>query len=549
MNEAVQNRHEQDANRTASSEGAAEAVARSFPDVESIAVALEAGRVGIWEWDITSGIVKWSANMEEIHGLPPGSFDGSFSTFQKDIHSEDQPEVLAAVQESVRSGKPYHVHYRTVPQADQEERWVEVTASVVQENGASVRMLGVCRDVTDRQKLLRELRVRAKQQEILARLGERALTESGLQTLFDEIVSTLAQVLDVEFVKILELVPGDAELLLRAGVGWREGAIGTAHESTGRHSQAGYALASGAPVIVTDLKSETRFEGPALLRDHGVNCGVSAPIAGRDGRAYGVLGVHTARRRRFAEHDVSFLVATANVIAGAIQRRQADQRHELMIRELRHRSGNLFAQLLALFSQTARNARSVADLTAKYEARVLALANAHRLITEGGWQSTSLKELLRVLLAPYIDRVNLSGPDVFLEPDPSFALSSAVHELATNASKYGSLSDEKGCLELHWAVSRAAQGLRLELDWKERGGPPPRRGRRVGFGSRLIGMVIERQLNGEVHRTFGPKGMDARLIVPLTHERWPQPVVQPDGEAAQFEAGMVPRGGIEPPTP
>ena len=191
--------------------------------------------------------------------------------------------------------------------------------------------------------------------------------------------------LDVEFVKILELVPGDAELLLRAGYGWREGAIGSAHESTGPPFQAGYALASGGPVIVTDRKAETRFEIPALLRDHGVNSGVSVPITGRDGRAYGVLGVHTARRRRFGENDVSFVVATANVIAGAIERRQSDQRHELMIRELRHRSGNLFAQLLALFSQTARTSRSVADLSTKYEARVLALANAHRLITEGGW--------------------------------------------------------------------------------------------------------------------------------------------------------------------
>ena len=80
-----------------------------------------------------------------------------------------------------------------------------------------MRLLGICRDVTDRQKLLRELRARAKQQEIVARLGERALTESDLQTLFDEIVTTIAEILDVEFVKILELVPGDAELLLRAG--------------------------------------------------------------------------------------------------------------------------------------------------------------------------------------------------------------------------------------------------------------------------------------------------------------------------------------------
>src|SRR5262249_7674332 len=143
-------------------------------------------------------------------------------------------------------------------------------------------------------------------------------------------------------------------------------------------------------------------------------------------------------------------------------------------------------------------------------------------ITEGGWQSTSLTDLLRVLLAPYIDRVTLSGPDVFLDPDPSFALSSALHELATNASKYGSLSGGTGKLELIWKVERSEGGPRLVLDWKERGGPVPRRSRRVGFGSRLIGMVIERQLNGQVERTFGAEGMEAKLVVPLSHERWPQ---------------------------
>jgi two-component sensor histidine kinase len=338
-------------------------------------------------------------------------------------------------------------------------------------------------------------------------------------------------------VKILELVPGDAELLLRAGRGWREGLIGVAHESTGRHSHGGYALASGGPVAVLDLKSETRFDAPALLLDHGINSGVSVPIAGRDGRAYGVLGAHTARRRRFGEYDVAFLSAIATMIAGAIQRRQADQRHELMIRELRHRSGNLFAQLLALFSQTARNSRNLPELITKYEARVLALANAHRLITEGGWRSTSIADLLRVLLAPYLERVTLAGPEVYLEPDPSFALSSAVHELATNASKYGSLSNAAGRLDVTWAVNRTERGLALALHWSERGGPAPKRVRKAGFGSRLVEMVIQRQLSGQVERTFGPKGLDARLVLPLSHERWPQPVANvTEGDVAQFEA-------------
>jgi PAS domain S-box-containing protein len=519
MNDAVLRPHEQTAGAPS---GAGKTDAPVSPAVESMGLALEAGGVGVWSWDIKTDAVTWMGHLAEIHGIETADWSGTFSDFQKVIHSEDQSEVIAAVQESLRSRKPYQMLYRLAPQDGDEERWIEAMASVIEENGDATRLVGICRDVTDRQRLLRELRARAKQQEIVARLGARALTESDLQGLFEEIVTTMAEILGLEFVKILELEPGDAELLLRAGHGWRPGAVGAAHESTGRHSQAGYALASGGPIIVTDLKSETRFEVPALLRDHGVNSGVSVPIAGRDGRAYGVLGVHTARRRRFGEHEVAFVVAIANLIAGAIQRRQADQRHELMIRELRHRSGNLFAQLLALFSQTSRTSRSVADLTAKYEARVLALANAHRLITEGGWQSTSLQDLLRVLLAPYIDRVTLSGPDVFLEPDPSFALSSALHELATNASKYGSLSSAAGKLDLSWTVQRGEAGLRLELDWKERGGPLPKRARRVGFGSRLIGMVIERQLNGQVTRTFGPEGMEAKLVVPLSHERWPQ---------------------------
>jgi two-component sensor histidine kinase len=192
-----------------------------------------------------------------------------------------------------------------------------------------------------------------------------------------------------------------------------------------------------------------------------------------------------------------------------------------MIRELRHRSGNLFSQLLALFSQTAKTSRSVGDLVTKYEARVLALANAHRLITEGGWKSTSLNELLNTLLAPFLDRISFNGPNVFLEPDPTFGLSMAVHELVTNASKHGSLIDPTGRVDLTWSVARTQQGLTLVLDWKESGGPAPKRSRRPGFGSRLINMVIERQLNGQVEQSFGPHGLDAKLTVPLTHERWP----------------------------
>ena len=482
--------------------------------------AIEAARVNVWSWDLAANRVSWSANLDDVHGPSDGNPDGEFSLSPTDLGRAGQNGVLAAMAETLRTRKPCRLEFRAPP-TDGEERWFEASTTVVVKDGEPVRLFGICRDITGRLRNNRELRMRARQQEALARLGERALTEGDLQAFFNAVVATVAELLDVELVKILELLPGDTELLLRSGAGWQADLIGKAIESTGRASQAGYTLAAGRAVIVEDLASETRFVPPQMHLDHGVVSGVSTPIAGRDGRAYGVLGAHAKKRRKFVEYEVLFLEAVANVVAGAIQRRQADQRQELMIRELRHRSGNLFSQLLALFSQTAKNSRTVADLAVKYEARVLALANAHRLITEGGWKSTSLQELLNTLFGPFAGRFSFSGPNVLLEPDPTFGLSMALHELATNASKHGSLSVPEGHIDLSWSVGRTQQGLTLTLDWKERDGPPPKKVRRPGFGSRLISMVIERQLNGQVEQTYARQGLTVRLTVPLTHERWP----------------------------
>jgi PAS domain S-box-containing protein len=500
-----------------------------FPDPELICNALQAGRIGIWAWDLAANRAEWSTNIEDICGLTRGSVQPAMAVPESNIHPEDRSSVVTALREALLTRSPRRAQYRLSRRQGADERWIETIATVVVKDGAPVKLLGTCRDVTDRTRVHRELRMRASQQEAVARLGAQALTDTDLQRFLDNAVVAIAQTLGVEMVKILELVPGDAELLLRAGTGWKAGLVGTALVSTNRdHSQAGFTLASGRPVIVEDLATETRFTGQPLLHRHGIVSGLTVPIAGRDGRAYGVLGAHSTVRRRFSGHEVSFVAAVADMVAGAIQRGQSDHRQELMIRELRHRSGNLFAQLLALFSQTAKTSRNITELVAKFEARVLALANAHRLITEGGWKSAPLMQILNPVLAPFKDRVSVAGPDVFLEPDPAFGLSTAVHELATNASKYGSLSLRSGRVDVSWSVQRTRQGLTLLFDWRERQGPRPGQHRRQGFGTKLIRTVIERQLCGKVKQSFTPEGLDARLTFPLTHERWPGPAPQAD---------------------
>ena len=500
-----------------------------FPNAATVRAGLESARIGVWSWDADDNTLTWSINLEQLHGLPPKSFNGTLASFLDHIHGDDRANVEALLMEAMRAQAPFRARYRTWQQNDHEERWLEATGTVIAENGKARGMSGLCYDVTGRVSLENELRSRAKQQEALAQLGERALVEPDLERLLNDAVSTVALTLSADFVKILELLPGDNELLLRAGFGWKSDLVGTVLTTAEPGGYARFTLDSSVPVVVEDFAGENRFEVAPYLKDHNCVCGMNATIAGRDGRAYGILGVCSGHTRRFRAQDTSFLAAVANLLTGAIQRRQLEQRHELMIRDMRHRTGNLFSQLLALFSQTARTSKNIPDLTGKYQARVLAMANAHRLITEGGWQSIRIMDLLHVVLGPYLDRASLDGPNVDLEPDPVFNLSAALHELAANATKHGSLSQPKGQLDLHWSVDRTQRGMTLILDWVEKNGPLARRPRKTGFGTRLIDLVIERQLNGEVIRTYSSKGLAVKLLVPLTHERWPSSAASSGG--------------------
>jgi PAS domain S-box-containing protein len=177
---------------------------------------------------------------------------------------------------------------------------------------------------TERKRVEAELQTRARQQAAVAELGQQALASQQLDPLIDRAVALIAQILEVEYCRVLELLPDGKALLLRAGVGWQEGLVGHATISVALESQAGYTLLASEPVVVEDLSTEKRFSGPSLLHQHGVVSGLSVIIPGHN-RPYGVLGAHTTRRRKFTKDDVYFLQATANVLATAINRQQAEE--------------------------------------------------------------------------------------------------------------------------------------------------------------------------------------------------------------------------------
>ena len=173
-------------------------------------------------------------------------------------------------------------------------------------------------EISAREQIENRIHERVRQQEAIADLGGQALVGADLSALMLAVTELVAKTLSVEFCKILELLPGEDALLLRAGVGWKEGLVGQATVSAGTNSQAGYTLLSGEPVIVEDLRTEKRFNGPPLLRDHGAVSGMSV-IIGRSDRAFGVLGAHTATARSFSQDDIHFLQAVANVLSQVIE--------------------------------------------------------------------------------------------------------------------------------------------------------------------------------------------------------------------------------------
>ncbi|MFU8869571.1 PAS domain-containing protein, partial [Natronococcus sp.] len=165
------------------------------------------------------------------------------------------------------------------------------------------------------------LRRRIRQQEAVADLGQRALEVDDLDRLFEEASAAVAETLEAEYAKVLELRPDEGALALRAGVGWPEGVVGSATVPVDTGSQAGYTLLSEEPVVVDDLHDEDRFAGPDLLLEHDVVSGISV-VVGSPEEPWGILGVHATEKRAFTPYDANFVKSVANVLASAVESEQ-----------------------------------------------------------------------------------------------------------------------------------------------------------------------------------------------------------------------------------
>jgi len=187
---------------------------------------------------------------------------------------------------------------------------------------------------------------------------------------------------------------------------------------------------------------------------------------------------------------------------------------------LNHRVKNTLATVQSLALQTARAARTPAVFRERFEGRLIALSKAHDQLTIHHWESADLRELFSASLAPYAgtdpERVILRGEDVVLRPRAVLTLAMAVHELTTNAAKYGALSVPGGRVEIHWQPVRTDNvSPILRIDWREQNGPRVSDPAEWGFGSKLIDGSIAAELGGRTRLTFDPGGLRCEIEIPM----------------------------------
>jgi PAS domain S-box-containing protein len=437
-------------------------------------LAIEAGRMAVWDYDARTDSVRTSPELNRLLGYPADAAPPLDEIRTRYFPGERERLVAAAGSAMQRGERFFEIEYRFY-RLDGDLRWFLLRAELeLEPDGQPVRVVGVVLDITDRKR-----------------------TEEALADRQAELNAAL-----------------DAGALAIADYDHRTGRF----RPSPRLNEF-YGYPPDHPLTIDDVRA--RYH-PDEVDEILAKRARDAAAAGEnkfdwtlrlllpDGGTRWVQGL--GEYSRDAEGNI---LRSRGVVMDVTERRRAEEHQRLLINELNHRVKNSLAIVQGLAQQSFKGEAASQAAREAFEGRLLALAAAHDLLTRQSWQSADLRTIVDSVVAPYAGgtgRFVVAGPELALPPKVAVSMALGLHELCTNAAKYGALSVAEGSVHVAWA----AEDGRLRLEWREGGGPPVEPPASRGFGTRMIERGLAAELRGKVEISFERSGVVATIDAELS---------------------------------
>jgi two-component sensor histidine kinase len=323
----------------------------------------------------------------------------------------------------------------------------------------------------------------------------------------DQIINTAVAISGADKGNIRLFDPASGSLTIVAQKGFKEDFLSFfARDNASAYSAA---LREKKQIIVDDVLTSDVFTEQSIQKvmlDAGVRGLVATPLVGSKGDLFGTLSIHYTRPGHPGERQLRLLDILVRQAADYLERKQSEQTNQTIVRELQHRSNNLLAVIQSLAHRSLEAGRP----KEAFEARLQALARANRALLRSNWSGAYIDQIVRTELEAFAKRAAISGPSIMLPPQTAQNFALALHELATNSAKYGSLSASAGQLTVSWTVDPSPSGPVLNFKWQESDGPPVTAPVRQGFGAQLLKSVFPK-----VRLEYAVKGLRCDIEIPL----------------------------------
>jgi PAS domain S-box-containing protein len=514
-----------------------EAERRLQKSEEQLRLATDAAEVGSWDVDPLSDTLYWPPRVKAMFGISPDASVSLTEDFFARLHPDDRDRVAAAYEAATAPERRavYDVEYRTIGKDDRVVRWVAAKGRALFDGrGQCYRVIGTAVDITARKRAEQAAAEQARSLQVLNSTGAALAAELDLQNIVQLVTDAGVGITGAQFGAFFHNQFNDAaeSYVLHALSGVDRSEFDKLEMP--RNTPVFASTFTGQGVVRSDdITLDPRYgknsPGRGMPQGHlPVRSYLAVPVISRSGEVIGELFFGHAERGVFSESTENLVKGMAGQAAVAIdnarlyaaaqreiaQRRKVEEQQLLLINELNHRVKNTLATVQSIVAQTSRQHISATEIREAIEGRLLPLAAAHDLLTRHNWEGADLRDIIERAVEPFMTdeaRIVQTGPSVQLAPQASLAISMAIHELATNAVKYGALGAAGGIVEINWTADAGG----FELEWRERGGPKVTSPTSRGFGSRLLERGLASDLGGEVRLDFRPDGLVCRITALL----------------------------------